>query len=241
MSIALNRQSNTPDPELLATIAHDLRNPLTIVQTSAQLLRWKAQRRNAPSSAWIDRHLVEIEEAGLRMAHLIDEIVDLTRMREGNPLHLNRRPTDLSELAVQAAADAQATSARHSVRLELVESSVTGHWDTAGLRRVLENLLSNAIKYSPPGSEIVVRVAHAVTADGAWAILVVGDHGCGIPATDQPHIFEPYWRGSNVGRVAGSGLGLASVKQIVQAHGGSIAVESAEGEGTAFTMRLPRD
>jgi signal transduction histidine kinase len=101
---------------------------------------------------------------------------------------------------------------------------------------VLENLLSNAAKYSPNGGDIMVRVAR----DGDLAVLSVEDHGLGIPAIDLSRIFEPYGRGSNVtGRIAGSGLGRAGAKGVVEQHGGTITVTSTEGDGSIFTIRLP--
>jgi signal transduction histidine kinase len=211
-----------------------------IVWASAALLRRQAHDANARSAAWLDHGLTEIEEAGRWMAHLIGDLVDLGQVQAGDPLALSRRPTNLAELAAGAVARAQATSERQQVRLELAQPSVTGCLDVARLQRVLDNLLNNAFNYSSPDREIVVRVAHDGTLDGDCAVLVVRDYGRGIPVVDQPHIFTVFRRGSNVEGVAGSGLGLASVKQIVEAHGGSIAVTSDEGQGTAFTVRLPR-
>jgi signal transduction histidine kinase len=126
------------------------------------------------------------------------------------------------------------------VRLEFAPCSVQGCWDAARLRRVVDNLLSNALKYSPPGHEVVLRIECDVQRDGDWAVLTVRDHG-GLPADEQAHIFTPFWRGANSRQTPGSGLGLASVKQIVEAHGGSIAVQSHEGQGTTVTVRLPCD
>jgi len=92
------------------------------------------------------------------------------------------------------------------------------------------------VKYSPRGGEIAVEVAAA----GGAAVLVVRDSGVGIPAADLPHVFERFRRAGNVAdRIAGTGLGLAGAKEIVEQHGGSIAVESVEGRGSAFTVRLP--
>jgi signal transduction histidine kinase len=103
----------------------------------------------------------------------------------------------------------------------------------------VDNLLSNALKYSPPDHEVVLRVGRDMQCDGTWAVLTVHDHGSGIPAAGQPHIFLPFWRGTNSRQMPGSGLGLASVKQIVEAHGGSIDVHSDEGQGTTVTVHLP--
>jgi signal transduction histidine kinase len=117
---------------------------------------------------------------------------------------------------------------------------VVGLWDADRLTRVLENLVANAIKYSPPGSNVVVRVDREEAPDGPVAVLSITDHGVGIPADDLPHIFERFRRGGNVaGRIAGSGLGLWGSQQIVAQHGGTIAIDSTEGKGTIVTVRLP--
>jgi signal transduction histidine kinase len=107
------------------------------------------------------------------------------------------------------------------------------------LERVLENLLSNAIKYSPEGGSITVAIADEEIG-GPWAVLTVRDQGLGIPAADLPRVFERFQRARNVeGRIGGTGIGLASARQIVEQHGGTIAAESAEGTGSTFTVRLP--
>jgi signal transduction histidine kinase len=106
---------------------------------------------------------------------------------------------------------------------------------------VLGNLLGNAVKYSPAGGEVAVRVVRERDAGGrAWAVVAVRDQGIGIPVADLPHVFERYRRGSNVGgRIVGSGVGLAGARQIVEQHGGTIAVASEEGRGSTFSLRLP--
>jgi signal transduction histidine kinase len=117
---------------------------------------------------------------------------------------------------------------------------VVGEWDRMRLERVLDNLLSNAVKYSPQGGPIAIRVGREDDAGGAWAVVSVRDDGIGVPAEDLPWIFERYRRAGNVaGRVAGTGIGLAGARQIVEQHGGTIGVESDEGQGTTVTVRLP--
>jgi signal transduction histidine kinase len=113
-------------------------------------------------------------------------------------------------------------------------------WDGPRLERVLGNLLSNAVKYSPGGGAIRVGIA-TEQADGvAWAVLSVQDHGVGIPTGDLPRLFVAFLRSANVvGRIAGTGLGLAAVYQIVTQHGGTVSAESQEGRGSTFTVRLP--
>jgi signal transduction histidine kinase len=112
--------------------------------------------------------------------------------------------------------------------------------DAARIARVVGNLLSNALKYSPRGGTIVVRVAQADGTAGPEALIAVADAGIGIPAADLPHIFERFARARNVaGHIPGTGIGLASARGIVEQHGGSITVQSTEGVGSAFIVRLP--
>jgi signal transduction histidine kinase len=111
-----------------------------------------------------------------------------------------------------------------------------GAWDGGRLQRVIDNLLGNAIKYSPSGGEVIVRLE----ACGEWAVISVRDHGVGIPADDLPRIFEPFHRATNVvGRISGTGIGLSGTRRIVERHGGTLDVESSEGSGSIFTVKLP--
>jgi hypothetical protein len=116
---------------------------------------------------------------------------------------------------------------------------LTGFWDGPRLERVLGNLLGNAIKYSPDGGEITIRIAREENGNTDTAVLSVEDRGVGIPPGDLHLVFERFRRAENVQSIAGSGIGLAGTKRIVELHGGTIAVSSVEGEGSTFTVRLP--
>jgi signal transduction histidine kinase len=108
------------------------------------------------------------------------------------------------------------------------------------VRRALANLISNAIKYSPNGSEVLVRVGRDRAAPAEWALVEVRDQGIGIPAADLPRLFERFFRARNaVDQAVGTGLGLAGARAIVEQLGGTIAVESQEGVGSTFAVRLP--
>jgi len=121
------------------------------------------------------------------------------------------------------------------LRLEVAASPV-GCWDAARIERVLDNLIGNAVKYSPEGGPITVGLA----VDLDWAVLSVRDEGIGVPADDRERIFEQFHRAANAAEhFPGTGLGLFSVRQIVQAHGGTIHVESPAGRGSTFVVRLP--
>jgi signal transduction histidine kinase len=125
----------------------------------------------------------------------------------------------------------------HALRVVTATPELVGDWDRQRLIRVVENLLNNAIKYSPEGGEVIVFVAQDESGD---AVVRVQDRGIGIPAKDLPHIFERFYRAGNAaGRMAGTGIGLAGARQIVERHGGTVTVESEEGVGSVFTLRLP--
>jgi signal transduction histidine kinase len=174
------------------------------------------------------------------MAAQIEALLDVARLHAGRRLELKRRPTDLVALARAAAAEHQQTTEGHRICVEARETEVRGEWDAPRLERALGNLLSNAIKYSPEGGDITVSVGRERDGEvGDCAVLRVRDEGLGIPAASQPRVFDRFRRGDNVGRIAGIGLGLAGVRAIVEQHGGTIAVESREGEGSTFTVRLP--
>ncbi len=221
--------------DFLSAAAHDLRTPLTSVKGRLQLLRRRALRGmlDPPQLA---EDLDRIESGLNRMTSLIGELLDVANIQIGRPLALHPTATDLVQLARNAAADQQNVSDRHHIRVDAREP-VEGMWDVSRLERALANLLSNAIKYSPSGGEITVKVR----ADGDTAILSVADRGVGIPAGDLPHVFDRFRRGGNVaGKIPGTGIGLAAVRDIVDRHGGSIEARNRPGGGAIFTIRLPR-
>ena len=190
--------------------------------------------------------LVRIDTVATKMNMLIGELLDFAHLQVGQPLDLNRRPTDLVALARQVAAEYQHSTDRHHIRMEHTTPKVVGLWDAPRLERVLDNLLSNAIKYTQKGGEITIQVGledvegYSGNGKGPQAVLVVRDQGIGIPASDLPYVFEWFRRAGNVsGRIGGTGIGLASARQVVEQHGGTISVESQEGQGTTFTVRLP--
>jgi signal transduction histidine kinase len=220
----------------LAAAAHDLKTPLTAIKVSAQLLGRHAERVGGPISERMREGLDRIDANTARMVRLIDELLDVASLQVGQPLRLDAEEMDLAELVETMVEELRPTVPRHTLRAEVPAEGVVGTWDPVRLERVLSNLLSNAIKYSPAGGEVVV----AVERDGSAALLRVSDQGIGIPTADLQRVFERFHRGTNVeDRIAGSGIGLSGVRQIVHQHGGTIEVESEEGVGSIFTIRLP--
>jgi PAS domain S-box-containing protein len=226
--------------EFLSSASHDLKDPLVSVKGYAQILGALVAQESTPVSTQLAAGLAKIDRAASKMTGLIDELLDVAHVQAGRPLELRLRPTDLVALARQVVGEFQPAANSHQLRVEASAPSLVGLWDAARLDRVLANLLSNAIKYSPAGGTIRVRLSRQDDAQGGWALLVVEDHGLGIPAADLPHVFARFHRGANVsGKIRGAGIGLAGACQIVEQHGGTIDVASQEGHGATFTVRLP--
>src|SRR4051812_2218598 len=219
-------------------VAHDLGNPLAAVKGQAQLLRRRVQQGELESTR-LETTLAAIESATDRATRLIAELADVVRLGAQRPLDLKPASVDLVTLA-QTTIAAHSGGSRHEVRLEAIVQELVGWWDADRLTRVLENLLTNAVKYSPAGTAIDVGIARVETEQASQAVITVRDRGIGIPATDLPHIFERFRRGGNVaGRFTGTGIGLWGSHRIVSQHGGSITIESTEGQGTTVTVHLP--
>jgi PAS domain S-box-containing protein len=224
---------------LVSFATHDLRTPLTTIKGQAQLLgRLAARDRLTPVA--LTGGLAGIDAASGTMDALIGELLDTVRLQAGQQLDLRPQPTDLVAVAQRCVAEQQQTTHRHTMRVETRVATLVGEWDPVRVERVLTNLLTNAVKYSPEGGTITVTVGQRRQGRGMWAELAVQDEGLGIPAGDLPHVFEWFHRAANVaGRIAGSGIGLAGARQVVEQHGGTLTVASTEGAGSAFTVCLP--
>lgn len=225
--------------EFLSSLAHDLKNPLTTVIGQTQILLRRIARGEPADLPRLSGSLEGIKIAAFRMTALLDELSDVMRLRAGQEIELHREPTDLVELARRSVDEQARTSELHPIRLRTEVASLSGFWDAPRLERVLGNLLGNAIKFSPAGGDITISIAREIAEGVDDAVLSVQDRGVGIPASDRDLIFERFRRAGNVESFAGSGIGLAGAKRIVELHGGTITVASAEGEGSTFTIRLP--
>jgi signal transduction histidine kinase len=222
----------------LATVSHDLKNPLAAMRGQAQLLRRMAAGDSTPLAGQVEDAMQRLQVTVDRMVRMIDGLLDVAFLELGRRLDLDRRPIDLVEVARYVAAEHQQRATRHRIQVA-GEPRLVGEWDLARLERVLDNLVGNAVKYSPDGSVVRVICVREDDADGAWAILSVRDWGMGVPTADLGRIFERFHRARNVGDISGAGIGLATVREIVEQHGGSISIASRQGEGSTFTVRLP--
>ena len=221
--------------ETLAVVAHDLRTPLTSLVGRADLAQTRLARGVDlnPDRAWLAAQLAAVQAAATRLRGAIDELDDVVHLVAGRELALMREPVDVGLLA---RAVAQEFALQRTVVVETPDESVLVLGDRARLDRVLQNLVGNAVKYSPVEAAVAVEVT---VARGDAAVITVRDGGIGIPAAEVPRIFERYYRASTARGIAGSGLGLAGAQAVVARHGGTIAVESAEGAGTTVTLTLP--
>lgn len=222
--------------DFLSAIAHDLRTPLTTVKGRVQILQRRLDRQGIIEPETLRLDLERIGSSANRMMALITDLLDVANIEIGRPLKLDRHPTDLVALAEQVAAEHRPENGRQVIKVRTETESLVGSWDPTRIDRVLSNLLSNALKYSPGGGTITLELAR----EGDEAVVRVCDEGIGIPEEDLPRIFDRFRRGQNVtGRIPGTGIGLAAVREIVTHHGGTVQVQSTERAGTTFTVRLP--
>ena len=170
-----------------------------------------------------------------RLVRIVDDFLDLSRIERGFELRLSRSRVDVAA-AVASAVEVLRRAGSHQLVVECDDALPEVDADADALDRILKNLVSNAMKYSPPGSAVVVA---ARARDSAGVEVSVRDNGRGIPPEALPHVFEPYYRAPGVGSARGAGLGLAVVKSLIDAHGGTIALESAPGHGTRVTFVIP--
>jgi PAS domain S-box-containing protein len=218
--------------EFLLIAAHELRNPITAIKATAQLMRHMLERGKVDEHR-LDRYSRAIDETCEHLTLLVSDLLDVSRLQSGQ-LHVHRQPTDLAAL-VQSTVDVErASAAPHRLRCQ-IDSGPRVRLDPERIRQVAANLLSNAIKYSPEGGEIRVELTFA----GDGALLSVADQGIGLPADALEAIFEPFGRASNAksSQIPGMGLGLHIARRIVEAHGGRLWAES-DGEDKGTTMRL---
>jgi len=217
-------------------LIHDLRNPLATVHGYTQLLLRHDAERNSEMPG-LGESLRHIQDAAARMERLVDQLATTPQVTGNHPRALPWSLTDLVQLARRMAAQSQPAAGRADrVTVLPAVRELIGFWDTTGLERLLGNLLDNALKYSPADRPVVVTLRCA----GRWAVLSVADQGIGIAPADLPRVFDRGYRaGTAVGKAPGREIGLAAVQSIVQAHGGTISIDSEEEVGTTVTVRLP--
>ena len=218
--------------DLLSIVSHDLRTPLSVIQTAVPLLLESAA--DAEDQATIRRAAAMITRASARMSRMIEDLLDHTRMATGK-LKLDRVRFFLGDV-LSDVADLRPLALEKQIRLEIVPPSETDtvFCDRARLDQVLFNLVSNAIKCSRPGTDITVSAERV----DVGACFAVRDQGRGMSPETLARIFERYWQPAGSAH-SGLGLGLYIAKGIVEAHGGGLRAESTLGEGSTFYCTIP--
>jgi signal transduction histidine kinase len=224
--------------ELTAAISHDLRTPLSSIRAMAEAL----DDQVLDDPAEVQRYYGTIRREIERLGRMIDDLFELAQMDAG-AVELNRHPVTLHEIAAEVVDAMQAQASRNGVTLIL---NVDGHppktpLDGSRIERVLGNLIRNALNHTPESGRVDVNVF----ADDDYVGLKVSDTGDGIATADLPHIWERFYRAEKSRRrlpqeADGAGLGLAIVRGIIEAHGGTVDASSSAGRGATFTIRLPR-
>jgi PAS domain S-box-containing protein len=215
----------------VSTTSHEFRTPLSTILSSSEILK----RYNAKlSDEQKLEHLERIQVTVTNMTHLLDDVL-LIGQAEMGKLEIKPTPLNLIEFCRYLIEEIQVSTDTHAIAFCSSGQYTTACLDEKLLRHILINLLSNAIKYSPQGGTIHFELI----GKQQQVIFRVQDEGIGIPAADQANLFESFHRASNVGTISGTGLGLAIVKKSVDLHGGKIAVTSAVGVGTTFTVTIP--
>ena len=213
--------------------SHEFRTPITIIDGHAQRLMWT--RDQLSGTALVERAR-KIRNAVRRMTHLIQNTIDSMRIIDADfKLYFHPSTLDIASLLQEVCQLHREIAPQAQILATLRPETVPIRGDANLLFQVFSNLLSNAIKYSPAGMLINVVLARSQAA----AVICVQDHGIGIPEADRGRLFERYYRGSNTAGIVGTGVGLYFVKTVIELHGGEISVESSEGTGSRFTVRLP--
>jgi two-component system sensor histidine kinase BaeS len=215
---------------MVSDIAHELRNPLTNVRGYLE----GAQDGLVPLD---DALIASLLEESTLLGRLVDDLQDLA-LADAGRLHLHPEPLDAVDLVEQVTASHRAAATVAGVTIATdVAGPVRIDADPGRLRQALGNLVGNALRYTPEGGSVTL----SASAGAEWATITVADTGTGIAAEHLPHIFDRFYRAdaSRSRETGGSGLGLAITRYLIEAHGGTIEVESAEGAGSTFTIRLP--
>ncbi len=217
--------------EFIGLVSHELRTPLTSIIGYVEMLR--EEGTSGPN----DHHCAEvIERNAKRLLRLVGDLLFLSRIQSGK-MAMEFRSADLADIAACAVEELRPEARRKHIDLALSATAIPRlAVDPTRIAQLLGNLLSNAVKFTPDGGRVEVRLGR----EGDQVVLAVADTGVGIPAADRERIFERFFRTAIATRqaVQGTGLGLTITKAIVEAHHGTIAVDSDQGRGSTFTVRL---
>jgi signal transduction histidine kinase len=220
--------------EFVATASHELRTPLTSISGYLEMSLDPAEGGLSPAT---EGHLRIVQRNADRLSVIVEQLLFLARA-DSHPLEIDRQRVDLAEMLTEAAETARPAASAKDIALVVAADSVEPVLaDQPQLLRIVENLVTNAVKFTPEGGSVRL----AARREGGAAIIEITDTGAGIPAAEQPELFNRFFRGTNAieRAIPGSGLGLAISQVIAEAHGSTIEVESVPGTGSTFRLALP--
>jgi hypothetical protein len=217
----------------LSVAAHELRTPITGLRAFATLLQSKLHEDETIDLPAVRRGLAAIDRQSTKLTSLVTQLLDVAQL-EGGQLRLTRAPADVAALVLDVVEHQRVIVPRHDLVVAASEP-ILAQVDALRLEQVLANLVGNAAKFSPPGTPIEVEVVR----EGEWVRIAVRDHGPGVAPEIVARIFERYTRYEGHHNPSGLGLGLFITREIAWLHGGTVAVEDAEGGGARFIVRLP--
>lgn len=225
------RQVNALQRQFVAMASHEFRTPLAIIDAAAQRL---CRSTTNVSGEYVHEKAGVIRSAVVRMVDLMESILASGRLETGKII-LKRSEGDLKVLLITCCDRQRELSPSHvfHLDLELIPGILT--FDRSAMEQVFTNLISNAVKYSPDQPDIYVRAR----VDKKMVEITIADSGIGMDADDLPKLFQPYYRARSATGIAGTGLGLNVVKQVIELHGGTVEVTSELGKGTTFIISLP--
>lgn len=230
-SLEKERQMNQQQRRFVSVVSHEFRTPLAIIDGAAQRLVRSIDKHDPTETL---QRVARIRGSVNRMTELIDTMLSTARLEEGR-IEVKWQPVVLADLASQIADRQRSVNGDFVFNLMLGEAMQPIEADPKLLDQVITNLLSNAVKYS--GQSRTVDIV--ASADAEFLSLAVRDYGIGIPAAELPKMFGRFFRASTSTGIPGTGIGLNLVKELLELHGGDIALDSIEGEGSTFTIRLP--
>ncbi|HAE60468.1 MAG TPA: hypothetical protein DCG54_13435 [Anaerolineae bacterium] len=232
-AVAIENTRLFQQSDLIAEFVHELRNPLASINTASYLL---LRPEISPEQA--HQIVLNIQSETMRLTTLTSSFLDLARLESGR-VQFHKSSFSLLQMLQECVSVMQAKidESRISIRIEIPNDTPDIQADRDKLKQVSLNLISNAIKYNRPGGQIIIK---ARLAENEWELFFI-DTGMGIPEDELPHMFEKFYRVRASEKITGTGLGLSICKGIIQGHGGRIAVQSKLGQGTQFSISLPRN
>jgi PAS domain S-box-containing protein len=227
------QELNNLKTKMMVRLSHEFRTPLAVILTSSELLERYYERLTPEKRATYFDH---IRFQVRNITHILDDIY-VTMQVQTHQIKQNATEFDFGALCREAVAHLQTlTATKQPIEVDVQGDMHLVFADENLIDAAVSGIVLNAMKYSPPDKPILVRVM----SEGEYVLAQVHDSGIGIPEADLPHVFEAFYRGSNINEISGVGVGLTLTREVLRLYGGDVDLTSVEGEGTTVTLRLPR-